>query len=112
MIEHIQSGTDDAVASINEGSRKVGEGVALAGKARDSMARITTQADQVVSAVGGIAATLREQSSAGGQIEKEVAKISDMAERNRREVADIADAAKRVERISGELQEAVASFRV
>jgi methyl-accepting chemotaxis protein len=63
MIASIQSHTDQATATMQQGNQRVTEGVALAGRAGESMRLISEGSRGVVHAVTGISSSLREQRS-------------------------------------------------
>ena len=110
MIDGIQSGTTDAVRSMEEGSARVGDGVALATQAGDSMAKIRDGAKMVISAVGDITHALREQGIASQQVVESVEKIVVMAEQNSSETGAIASTAERLEQLAQGLQDTVRAF--
>jgi len=112
MIDTIQNGTQSAVASMQEGSERVGEGVAMGNRAGESMAQIRDGANRVVSEVSDISAALREQSAASNQVAQNVEKIAQMTEENSAAVGEIADAARNLESLAGQLQGAVSRFKV
>lgn len=112
MIGSIQSGTVNAVSSMQEGSARVADGVTLAREAGQSMASIRDGASRVISAVSDISAALAEQSQATHTVASNVERILDMAERNSVETREIAGAAEHLEQLARELQTTVDRFRV
>jgi len=111
MIGSIQSGTNHAVASMQEGSARVTEGVAMATRAGDSMGQIRDGANQVISAVGDISSALREQSAASNQVAQNVERIARMTEENSVAANEIAGEAQQLESLAGALESAVSRFK-
>lgn len=112
MISSIQSGTAGAVSSMEEGTARVREGVSKARQAGESMQKIRSGADQVITSVSEIMEALREQSSASGQVANSVEQIAQMTEKNSDEVRDIAHTAERLEQLAISLQSSVSQFKV
>ncbi len=111
MIGSIQSGTHHAVASMQEGSARVTEGVAMANRAGDSMTQISDGANQVISAVSDISSALREQSIASNQVAQNVEKIARMTEENSLAANEIAGEAQQLEHLASALESAVSRFK-
>jgi methyl-accepting chemotaxis protein len=112
MISAIQSGTQNAVASMRDGVSRVNEGVTLARQAGEAMSEIQSNAGQVVDTVGDISSSMREQSAASTEIAKNVEVIAQMAEQNSVAVAENATTAHELERLSEGLQTEIRRFRV
>ena len=112
MIANIQGGTANAVASMEQGSACVHDGVRMAGQAGDSMGQIRAGAERVVESVRDISAALREEGAASSQVARNVEKVAVMTEETSGEAGQIAAASGDLERLALELQTAVAKFRV
>ena len=112
MINTIQNGTQNAIASMQEGSSRVTEGVAMANRAGESMDRIREGANQVVSEVNDITAALREQGAASHQVARNVEKIAQMTEENSAAVTEIAGASQNMKHLAEQLQGSVSRFKV
>ena len=112
MITAIQSGTQDAVASMKLGVSRVAEGVTLATRAGQSIAEIGGNAAQVVSKVAGISQALHEQNAASSDIARNVDSVARMAEANNAAVAGNAGTAKQLEQLSASLESEVSRFRL
>jgi len=112
MIGAIQSGTQNAVASMNEGVERVNQGVALATQAGASINEIEGSARRVVDTVSEISESLREQSAASTEIAKNVERIAQMAEENSAAVAENAATAVQLERLSESLEAEVRRFKL
>ena len=111
MIGSIQDGTQHAVASMQEGSARVIEGVAMANRAGESMSQISSGANQVISAVSDISSALREQSTASNQVAQNVERIARMTEENSVAANEIAEEAQQLESLAGALENAVSRFK-
>lgn len=112
MINGIQTGTQSAVRSMQDGSSRVQEGVALATNAGASMADIRKGADQVIVAVSEIMQALNEQNTAAQTVVSSVERVVAMAEQNSSETGEIARTAERLENLTKQLQTTVEKFRV
>ena len=112
MIAAIQSGTRDAVASMNLGVSRVADGVALATQAGQSISEIGSNAAQVVEKVAGISQALHDQSVASTAIARNVESVARMAEESCAAVAGNAATAVQLERLSADLQGEVRRFRL
>ena len=112
MIAAIQSGTRDAVASMQQGVSRVTEGVALATQAGESIREIGNNTRQVVEKVAGISDALREQSAASTEIARNVDRVARMAEENCALVAGNAATAGQLEGLSEGLEAEVRRFRL
>lgn len=112
MIEKIQGGTRDAVASMESGVAQVSSGVALANQAGQSITQIKTEAARVAQVVGDISDSLKEQSVASSDIAKNVEKIARMSEENSAAVQQTASAAQHLEQLASSLQSTIGRFKV
>ena len=112
MIAAIQSGTGNAVRSMNAGVVCVEGGVALATRAGEAMARIRSGALRVVHSVSDISTALKEQSAASAEIGANVERIARMAEENNAAVAETTATAQQMERLAAGLQEDIRRYRV
>lgn len=112
MIAAIQSGTREAVQSMNVGVARVSEGVALAMQAGQSIDEIGGSARDVIARVQEISSSLRKQSSASNEIACNVERVARMAEENSEAVAENAATAAQLERLSERLEAEVRRFRL
>jgi methyl-accepting chemotaxis protein len=111
MIDQIQSGTRNAVSSMENCVIQVGKGVELATQAGSSIDEINAEAIRVVSVVGDISASLREQSAASNEIARNVETIAQMTEENSNAVRESASAAQHLGNMAVSLQSVAARFR-
>ena len=112
MIASIQNGTQQAVASMQEGGARVGEGVSMANRAGEAMQEIRSGAQRVIASVSDIANALREQGQASNQVAQSVENIARMTEENNVAANEIANQAQQLEKLAQGLEKAVSRFRV
>jgi methyl-accepting chemotaxis protein len=112
VIQQIQNGTRSVVAEIGSSVQVVSEGAQLASQAEDSMRQIKAGSDRVVAAVTDISNALSEQTTASGDIARNVEKIANMAERNETSVSHVADAARDLQQLSLQLQQSVSKIQL
>lgn len=112
VIQQIQSGTRSVVAEIGSSVQVASEGAQLAAQAEDSMRQIKAGSDRVVAAVTDISNALSEQTTASGDIARNVEKIANMAERNESSVSHVADAARDLQQLSLQLQQSVSKIQL
>ncbi|MDD5250240.1 MAG: methyl-accepting chemotaxis protein [Rhodocyclaceae bacterium] len=112
MIGAMQTGTGNAVASMNGGVARVGEGVALSRRAGEAIARIHDAFERVLQAVKEISLALKEQSIASTGVAQSVERIAQMAERNSGSVSATSATARSLESLALEMQGVVRHFRV
>ncbi|TVO53176.1 methyl-accepting chemotaxis protein [Denitromonas halophila] len=82
MITTMQSSSGAAVNTMERAVTRVGEGVALASRAGESMQAISGGTQRAVAAVNEISSALREQSVASNEIAANVERIAQMSEEN------------------------------
>lgn len=112
MIANIQSGTRDAVMSMEQSVVRAASGVELASLAGHSITDIKSEAALVVQEIASISDSLKEQSLASRDIAKNVESIAQMAEENSAAVQNTADSAHHLEKMASTLQSAAAHFKV
>jgi methyl-accepting chemotaxis protein len=112
MIKKIQVDTKGAVASMEEGTSKVDEGITLADKAGSSLSQIVAVSQKVTDMVAQIAAASEQQSSASEQISKNVEAISSVTSETAQGVSQIARAAEDLNRLTEALQHLVSRFNL
>ena len=112
MVQAIQSGTGEAVESMNRGVKRVREGVELTQRAGAAMDEIRSGAQTVVQSVSDISMALKEQSAASNDIARNVEQIAQMAEENNAAVGEAASTAGRLEQLAEVLRKEVGHFRL
>jgi len=111
MIDSIQRDTEEAVSSMQAGSRLVKEGVERVGEAGEAMKAITTNTRQIVAVTEDIAVSVREQSKASNDIAARVERIARMAETSDAASASTHGEAQSLQQVAGELRGAMQRFR-
>jgi methyl-accepting chemotaxis protein len=112
MIKQIQIDTHGAVRSMEEGTKKVADGISLASKADAALREIVEGSQQVTTMVNQIAAASSQQSSASEQISKNLDAISVVAQGSAAGTQHIAEASNDLSRLTENLQQLVAKFRL
>jgi len=112
MIDSIQTGTHNAVASMEDAKSRVEQGVRLATLAQESIRGIKESANHVIAEVTRITDALREQSATLNQVANSVSSIAQKTEENSLEVKAIAQASHELEQLAVSLQESVSRFRI
>lgn len=112
MITNIQSGTSNAVASMEKGNSFVREGVAMTCQAGASMLEIKEEALRVEAIVTDISQALREQSTASDQVAKNSEIIAEATHNASDEAHHIATSSCELAQLADEMQTVVARFRV
>jgi methyl-accepting chemotaxis protein len=112
MIKKIQSDTAGAVASMEEGTAEVKQGMKLADRAGASLQEIVGVSQKVTDMVTQIAAASEEQSSASEQISKNVEGISKVTGETAQGTQQIARAAEDLNRLTDNLQRLIEQFTV
>ena len=104
MIRTIQAETAGAVTSMEEGTKEVNNGIALADRAGTSLKDIVGMVQKLTDMVSQIAAASEEQSSASEQISKNVEAISSVSNQTASATQQIARAAEDLNRLTENLQ--------
>ncbi len=112
MIQKIQGGTKQAVASMEVGVERVNQGVALAGQAGDAIRQIQSGAQRVGVAVTDISSAIKEQSIASSEIARHVEQVAQMSDENHTATQDNAKSAQDLEELAMSLRSAVEKFKV
>lgn len=111
MITAIQSGTAAAVASMEQGVARVGNGVAQAERAGVAISLVQERARLVLGAVSEITSALREQTVASTEIARNVEQIAQMAEENNASARGNAQTADTLRQLADTLQQEVGRFK-
>lgn len=111
MVEKIQTGTRNAVTSMQTGVTQADKGVALANEAGQSIVSIRDGALRVVDVVNDISSSIREQSAASSDIAKNIERIAQMSEESAQAVQHTTDAARHLQELSAALHASVSRFK-
>jgi methyl-accepting chemotaxis protein len=111
MIETIQSGTEQAVGSMHEGVRRVGDGVGLTREAGDAMRSIQGASTRLVGLVSEMSLALREQSSTCAEIARNIEHVARMAEENTASSRLTLDTSQNLHGLAGRLSAQIRQIR-
>ncbi len=112
MIHAIQSGSDDAIAGMSNGSALVSEGVRMVENAGVSMGQIQQGVARVLASVDDISSSLREQSSTSDLIAKNVEGVAQMTEETNSIVKEVVASAIQLEELAAALKQSVGKFNL
>jgi methyl-accepting chemotaxis protein len=110
MIKRIQKDTSGAVESMEEGTRQVANGIALADKAGESLNDIVSFIQKVTTMVFEIAQASEEQSSSAGEITSNIVRITSVASETASGAEPIARTAEDLNRLTVNLENLVERF--
>jgi methyl-accepting chemotaxis protein len=110
MIEKIQTGTRQAILSMESGVSRVGAGAALAQQAGVAINEITERVGQVVAAVDGISSSLKEQALSNGENAHKVENIARLSEENSSAFHDTAKTVQYIDDLARNLDSLVGRF--
>jgi methyl-accepting chemotaxis protein len=112
MIDTIQNGVGEAVASMQGVSKRVEGGVRLVRDSATTMQVIHAGAREASSAVGDITHALHEGNSNLQTIEERMCNIVAMVNKNSEAVEDMSGSARRIDELADELVRSVRIFRI
>ena len=112
MVERIQSGTRNAVSSMETGVKQAGTGVELAAQAGASISEIREGALRVRHVVNSISDSIREQGAASSDIAKSIEHVARMSEESVSAIQNTADAARHLQQLSAKLSDSVSRFKL
>jgi methyl-accepting chemotaxis protein len=111
-IDTIQKDTSSVVDAMRASGARVGQGVAMATQAAESLAKINEGTHLTRSRVDEIARAMGEQSIAGAEISRNVDRIAGMAQENAKSVEETAEDAQHLQKLADTLQHLVGKFKV
>lgn len=112
MIQQIQKDTEDAVLSMEEGTKEVEKGKQLADKAGHSLQQIIKGTVEVVEMSSQVAAASEEQSATAEEISQNIEAISTVTQQNSTGVQQIARAAEDLNQLTDNLQRLISNFKI
>lgn len=112
MIKTIQDDTQGAMSSMNEGTRQVEEGVAMANEAGDALKQIVTSVERVTDMVRQIATAAEQQSATSEEISTNISGIAEIAQGNSTGVKQVSVATDDLSRVAEELKSIVGTFKL
>lgn len=111
-ISRIQSGTRDAVQSMEAGVSQVNQGIVLAGQAGEAIVAINETSVSVMQAIADISSAIDEQSQASKEIARGVENIAQTTERNTELLQESVGVAQELQTLASSLQSSVSLFRI
>ncbi|MCP5228343.1 methyl-accepting chemotaxis protein [Accumulibacter sp.] len=112
MVSTIQGDTGEAVVAMQSAEPKVRQGQDLAAQATGVLDEIQQHAENSLVKAGEVASATREQAIAATEIAGHVESIAAMTEEADAATQNNAEAAEKLKRLAGDLQAAVAYFKV
>jgi len=112
MVASIQSGTQRAVEGMEAGLLQVGESVELSKQSREAFDRMKASAQEVTLVVGRIAQAISAENASEQQIESHVEQVRNLIASNDQALRQVVASADRLNAVSGELNRAIAQFRL
>ncbi|HTY99237.1 MAG TPA: methyl-accepting chemotaxis protein [Rhodocyclaceae bacterium] len=111
MIEKIQSGTRAAIESMASGVSRVDAGAKLARQAGEAITEIKAGVDQVVEAVNGISAAVKDQARVNGENAQKVERVARLSEENNVAFQNTVATIRYLDELATNLQESVGRFK-
>ncbi len=112
MIRNIQKETQDAVKSMESGTREVTEGIELARQAGEALDKIEQSAQKVGEFVEMISVSSEEQYSAISQIAKNIDSITSVVKESSNGIQEIARSAAELSRLTEYLNSLIGRFHL
>ncbi len=110
MIRQIQNDTGNAVSSMDEGTREVGEGIVRAENAGTVLSGIVEKAHSVADAVQSIVGSSGSQTEAGRRVSEKVKMINEVTRQVESDAVEIAGITIDLNNESEELQQLLGKF--
>jgi methyl-accepting chemotaxis protein len=112
VISMIQTGTSQALQSMESSRLVVSEVVVAANEASSSMRNIRSSTETVQQSIQNISHALREQRDTSNELAKNVEAIAQMSEENSATVLSVAETASQLAALSDNLKASVSRFRL
>ncbi len=112
MISAIQSGTREAVSSMEHSRDMVGSVAETSKKASQAISSIQSATDVVLEAIGDIANALHEQRLTSVSLAQSVETVAQMSEENAAAVSSVAHTADNLVSVSSTLRQCVSHFKL
>lgn len=112
MIERLQSGTREAVATMESGTSEMENTVAEASKAGESLQAIANAVSLISDMNSQIATATEEQMSVSQEISQNVVNISDICKRSEESVQKVEGNSHEVESVASTLNQIVSEFKI
>ena len=112
MIRQIQQDTKSAVASMDQGTTQVGQGVELANKTGEALSKIHTMINSTAGMIQQIASAAEEQSNATRQIAGDLEAMTQTTRQTSNGIAESAQACHELSTLATDLQKTMSAFKV
>ncbi|MBY0444265.1 MAG: methyl-accepting chemotaxis protein, partial [Burkholderiales bacterium] len=112
MVRAIQQGAHDAIGSMQNGHRRVGDGLALTNQARESILKINNSSNDVIGSVTNITDQMQEQRTAARALALSVERIAQMTEENAVAVRSMSSSILGLDNMAKQLSSSVTRFRL
>ena len=112
MIRQIQQDTKSAVASMDQGTNQVGQGVELANKTGETLSQIHAMINSTAGMIQQIANAAEEQSTATRQIASDLESMTQTTRETSGGITQSAQACHELSTLAGDLQKTVRTFKV
>ena len=111
-IERVQTGSNNAVAAMEQGQSKAGEAVEQAKHGGESLQTINQAVSSITDMNHQIASAAEEQSAVAEEINRNIHTISEAVDQSSTGAAQISSASEELAQLAARLQELVGQFRV
>ena len=112
IIERLQSGSEQAVESMEQGHKQAQEGVAFTERTAEVLAELSGAMNVIVTMNSQIATAAQEQNSVAGEVNRNVDLINRTAEDSSQSTHEVAKACERLSTLAERLKGLVGGFRV
>ena len=112
LLDAVRADTNQAAVQMESGNRDLDDCVTMVHEAASAMAKIQSQTAGIVVLTRDIAATMRQQKVATGDIAGTVARMAEMASTNVNASTHTMQEAEQLQHSSEKLQEAICAFKV
>jgi methyl-accepting chemotaxis protein len=112
MIKGIQSDTNNAVKTMEAGTKKVDTGVELANQAGESLKHIVKSSQNVTDMIQQIATAADEQTSAGNEISSNLETVANITHQTADLVQKSSESTQNLDALAQQLQQLVSGFRL
>ncbi len=112
LVAEIQSGTNEVVTAMEEGTEQVVTGTKLVDETRQSLNQIAAASDQINQLVGAIAQAAVEQSQASEAVTQTMAEVAAISDKTSAEAIQVSESFKQLLAVAQSLQENASQFKV
>ncbi len=112
LVKTIQADTNEVVASMEQATQGVVEGVRVADDAGRSLGEIESVSEQLSELIESMAESAHQQSEKAATVTGRMSAIREVSDRTSHGARDLAEAMDRLNELVGELQASVAGFKL